>query len=327
MRGRLSAALVVVTASVLIWSASAARAQTSGGGGGTETGDDQSATGELLPSGNAAEVGAGFVSPRTGGGGNSAAGGEGGSAGSGGITCRFVPHLPGGGPGGYAEATVGQLTALYNDQGRQPVLGLRVCSDASGQIVDQGFTTWAPGAGGPGGPVVVIDPAVLARIARSRLVFPGPLVSTSPPADQGTYAQLPTFFFVENWGDVSEQASAGPVTATVTASPVRQTWAIHDTFRGGTETVSCEGPGAAFDPLRPVEDQLPPACGWTPRHSSAGQRQHGGAQGEACFPTMVTVAWDVRWGSNIGAGGVLGEGTSTTELCLVVAELQAVVDG
>jgi hypothetical protein len=138
---------------------------------------------------------------------------------------------------------------------------------------------------------------------------------------------LPTFFFVENWGDVSGQATAGPVTATVTATPVRQTWEIRDTFRGGTETVSCEGPGAAFDPSRPLEDQLPPACGWTPWHSSAGQRQHGGVRGEACFPTTVTLAWDVSWGSNIGAGGTLGEGASSTELCLVVAELQAVVDG
>ena len=86
--------------------------------------------------------------------------------------------------------------------------------------------------------------------------------------------------------------------------------------------MSCEGPGAAFDPGRPLEAQLPPACGWTPNHSSAGQGQHSG---EACFPTTVTLAWSVGWGSNIGAGGALGEGTSSTDLCLVVAELQAVV--
>src|SRR5918996_663602 len=51
----------------------------------------------------------------------------------------------------------------------------------------------------------------------------------------------------------------------------------------------------------------------------------GGVRGEACFPTTVTLAWDVGWGSNIGAGGTLGEGSSSVELCLVVAELQAVV--
>lgn len=328
MRGRLTFLAAVAVADVLvIIGAGPARAQTGGGGGsGIALGGDQSAEGELLPGGGGAEVGAGFAStsPGRGGGGSGAAAGGGGTTG-GGITCRFVPHLPGAGPGGYLEASVGQLTALYNEQGQQPVLGLRVCSDANSQIVDQGFTTWAPSAGAPGSPAVIIDPAVLADVARSRLSFPGPVVSTSPPAEEGTYAQLPTFFFVENWSPVSTSATAGPVTATVTATPVSQTWEIHDTFGGVTETVSCEGPGAAFDPARPVDAQLPPVCGWTPSHSSAGQRAHGGTRGEACFPTTVTLAWDVDWGSNIGAGGALGDGTSTTELCLVVAELQAVV--
>jgi hypothetical protein len=219
--------------------------------------------------------------------------------------------------------SVTALQTAYDTDGRQPVLVYRTCFDGAGSIVSAEETTWSPPAGGEA--PVLVDPEVLAGIARSRLSFPAPAVSTSPPADQGTYAQLPTFFFVENWAEVSAAASAGPVTATVTATPVRQTWEIHDTFRGATEAVSCEGPGAAFDPGRPLEAQLPPACGWTPNHSSAGQGQQGGPRGEACFPTTVTLAWSVGWGSNIGAGGALGEGTSSTDLCLVVAELQAVV--
>jgi hypothetical protein len=35
--------------------------------------------------------------------------------------------------------------------------------------------------------------------------------------------------------------------------------------------------------------------------------------------------WDVSWQSNVAPGGPLGEGTSTTSVCLVVAELQAMV--
>ena len=319
MRRRLRLTVAVAGAAFVLGAATAV-GQEVGGGTGVGAGEDYGASGELLPGGTSAEVGARFESTSSSGGGSSGAGSRGGS----GITCQFVPQVVPSTPE-FVSLGVADLTAIYEQGGSAPLPGVRSCYDASGQVIAAEVTTWAPGAGGPGAAPVIIDPAVLAEIARSRLVFPGPVVSTSPPAGEGTYAQLPTFFFVENWGDVSERATAGPVTATVTATPVRQTWEIRDTFRGGTKTVSCEGPGAAFDPARPLEEQLPPACGWTPRHSSAGQGQRGGVRGEACFPTTVTLAWDVRWGSNIGAGGALGEGTSSTELCLVVAELQAVV--
>jgi hypothetical protein len=318
MRRRLGVLGVLV---VVVWTASAGLAAAQSGGGAVgESGTDQEATGELLPGGTGAAVRAGFEST-TGGSGGGNGGGRGGSGSGSGITCRLTGSF-----GGFPtnlSLSVTDLQTAYDTGGRQPVLVYRTCFDGAGSIVSAEETTWSPPAGG--GAPVLVDPEVLAGIARSRLSFPAPAVSTSPPADQGTYAQLPTFFFVDNWAAVSEQASAGPVTATVTATPVRQTWEIHDTFRGATETVSCEGPGAAFNPGRPLEGQLPPACGWTPNHSSAGQGQQGGPRGEACFPTTVTLAWDVGWGSNIGAGGGLGEGTSSTDLCLVVAELQAVV--
>lgn len=294
-------------------------AQPGGADGGFETGTDQEATGDLLPGGDGAQVGAGFRTVASGGGGDANRGGGGGTGS--GITCRLTGSF-----GGFPtnlSLSVTDLQVAYDSGGRQPVLVYRTCFDSAGPIVSAEIARWSPP--GDGGPPVLVDPELLAEIARSRLVFPAPAVSTSPPPELGTYAQLPTFFFVENWGEVSQSATAGPVTATVTASPVRQTWEIHDTYRGASETVSCDGPGAAFDPSRPVEAQLPPACGWTPKHSSAGQRTHGGARGEACFPTTVTLAWDVGWGSNIGAGGALGEGTSSTEVCLVVAELQSLV--
>jgi hypothetical protein len=318
MRRRLTFLLVVATSFVVMTGVVSAQAPGAGGGG--RSGTDQEATGELLPGGTGAAVGVGFES--TTGGVAGGDGGSGGESGSGsGITCRLTGSF-----GGFPtnlSLSVADLQTAYDTGGRQPVLVYRTCFDGAGSIVSAEEATWSPPAGG--GAPVLVDPEVLAGIARSRLSFPSPVVSMSPPADQGTYAQLPTFFVVENWAEVSEQASAGPVTATVTASPVRQRWEIHDTFRGATETVSCEGPGAAFDPGRPLEAQLPPMCGWTPNHSSAGQGQQGGPRGEACFPTTVTLAWSVGWGSNIGAGGALGEGTSSTDLCLVVAELQAVV--
>jgi hypothetical protein len=319
MRGRLSASLTVVAGAVFVLTASTAAAQAPGGGDGVLGGADQSATGELLPGGDSAEVGAGFQTARSGGG---EGGNRGGGAGSStGITCLLTGSF-----GGFPTdlpLSIAAVQSAFDTGGGQPVLVYRTCFDGAGAIVSAEETTWSPPAAG--GVPVLVDPAVLAEVARSRLVFPAPAVSTSPSADQGTYAQLPTFFFVENWAPVEASAAAGPVVARVTATPLRQIWTIRDTFRGSAESVSCDGPGAAFDPSRPLEAQLPPACGWTPVHSSAGQTPRGGAQAEACFPTTVTVTWDVRWSSTIGPGGALGEGTSSTDLCLVVAELQAVV--
>jgi hypothetical protein len=174
---------------------------------------------------------------------------------------------------------------------------------------------------GPG----LVDPLVLALQAFSEMDLPAPVPASSPPLDDGTYAQLATFFYLENWESMSNSASAGAVTATATAEPLSQTWTINDTFDGTSTSVTCEGPGAPFDPSRTYQAQLPPECGWLPKHSSAGQTNTGGARSEPCFPTTVSLSWGVTWTSNAGAGGDLGVATTSTEVCLVVAELQAVV--
>jgi hypothetical protein len=171
-----------------------------------------------------------------------------------------------------------------------------------------------------------VDPLVLALRALSEMRLPAPLPGMSPSLEEGTYAQLATFFYLEEWAPMSNSASAGSVTATATAIPVSQTWEITDTYDGtASVSITCDGPGAPFDESRPYAAQVPPECGWTPRHSSAGQSQRGGSRGEPCFPTTVSLSWDVSWTSNIGVGGDLGVATTSTEVCLVVAELQAVV--
>jgi hypothetical protein len=106
---------------------------------------------------------------------------------------------------------------------------------------------------------------------------------------------------------------------------VSQSWVIQDTHRGTSETVTCTGPGSVYDQSLPYEAQVPPECGWTPTHSSDGQTHTSPTSGEPCFPATLTVTWEVSWASNAVAGGALGEGTSSTSVCLVVAELQATV--
>lgn len=169
----------------------------------------------------------------------------------------------------------------------------------------------------------LVDPAVLAFAARRSLRFPAPVVRSSPPVESGTVARLPTYFWVDDWAPVSESASAGPVTATVTATPLRQEWRIDDRLRGTTETVACDGPGGP-----PPDAERASAggggCVWVPEHSSAGQPGRGAAD-EPCFGVTVAVTWGVSWSSNVGGGGELGAGTSTADACLVVGEVQAVV--
>jgi hypothetical protein len=105
---------------------------------------------------------------------------------------------------------------------------------------------------------------------------------------------------------------------------VRQTWEIGDSVRDTSYTVDCGGPGVVFDP---ASGAAPPAgaCSWIPPHSSAGQSAESEASGEPCFEATVTMTWNVTWDSNVGAGGDLGEGTSSSTACLVVGEVQAVV--
>jgi hypothetical protein len=179
---------------------------------------------------------------------------------------------------------------------------------------------WAPGQGD-----APIDPAVLADIARSRLEFPQPSGGMTPPLETGTFAQLDTYFFVDNWGPVDASATAGSVTATVTATPIHQAWAISDTLRGATYPVSCDGPGVAFDPASGGEAP-PGACTWPPPHSSAGQSSNNSPSGQACFSATVTITWDVSWtAEGAPGGGPLGTGTSSASTCIVVQEIQAVV--
>jgi hypothetical protein len=308
MRGRLTGA--VVAAAVMVAGTGIVLAQSAGGGGQHGAGD-ATATGDLLGPDSAEVV------VETGGtpGGTASGGGSGGSE----ITCRLMV------PTGQQGAAVVELDVLmeqYEESG--PVTVIQTCHDATGSMISSETILWAPAAGG--GAPALVDPAQLAEIARERMSWPSPTVSTSPPLEQGTYAQLSTFFHIDNWEPVtSPPATAGGAWATVTGTPESQSWVIQDTHRGSSETVTCPGAGSLYDQSRPYEAQVPPACGWTPTHSSDGQTHTSPQTGEPCFPATVTVEWDVSWTSNVGAGGPLGQGSSTTSVCLVVAELQATV--
>lgn len=212
--------------------------------------------------------------------------------------------------------------------GRDSVLVYRVCIDLdTGEVVTSvdeddegdGFP-WSPGNNGE-----VIDPAVLRDIARSQLEYPPPVGDMAPGLETGTFAQLPSYYWVTNTDpQPGATAAAGPVWARVWAEAIRQEWVVHDDLRGN-HTFSCDGPGVPYTPAdggEPPAGACPP---WEPPHSSAGQSTTHPDTGEPCFEATVTLTWAVAWESNAAAGGPLGTGQSAATTCIVVHEIQAVV--
>lgn len=219
--------------------------------------------------------------------------------------------------------TMEQLEAEYDAvvRGGGDVLYVdRLCTDrTTGQILSFDTIAWTPAMGNP------VSPEVLRDLARERLQLPPPAARMAPSPAVGTTAQLPTYFWLTNWPTepLREEASAGAVTAWVSATPVRQTWRVTDQLRGVTDTENCGATaGVAFDPanLNPAG-----ACTWTPEHSSAGQPDRHPVTGEPCFDASVTVYWNLTWGSNVTADAALGTIPMTSVACIVVAEVQAVV--
>jgi len=264
---------------------------------GGESGVDQQATGELLGDGsgevtvsNGKDLGP-EDRPR-GGGGN--------------VTCRWY---------GLDAESENPAGAVNWDLLRNPpaemvgvmVSVLRVCDDGTGAPGDAEVVRLRVPTGQP----PPADPRQLAAMARSRLPLPLPVAHTSPTGEQTV--NLETWMWVENWTDQTRSASAGGVTATVVARPVRQAW----TFGVPGETKVCTDAGRPYDlSLQPWQQST--TCGYTFRHSSASQP-------DAVYQVKASLVWHITWSSNIGAGGDLGFVTRTATIPMSVAEHQALI--
>lgn len=166
-------------------------------------------------------------------------------------------------------------------------------------------TIWVPAA-------EVVDPAALAEEARSRTVVPLPGVNLNPGAGQDQVVNLETWMWVDSWEPVSATAAAGPVTVTVTATPVRVEWSM-----GNGDVVVCSGPGTRYDPARAPDAQAT-ECSYTYRSSSAG------APGSD-FTITATSVWQVTWSATgVAAGGEFGLLRRTNSVNVRVSEIQAV---
>jgi hypothetical protein len=168
-------------------------------------------------------------------------------------------------------------------------------------------------AGTPEAPSVT--PAQLAVRAWRRLPIPAPEVATAPPRGSDGLVGLPEWVWITNWSTRTDRAQAGGVWAEISARPTSMTISPG----AGLQTVSCPGPGKAYDRSRPADAQRSD-CSYTFVRSSAGLPS-------SAYRVTVTVSWGGTWEGSGGAGGTLPALSRSTTFPLRVAEGQAVTGG
>ena len=146
--------------------------------------------------------------------------------------------------------------------------------------------------GAPRDPATV-TPATAARFARRFLPIPAPAVRLNPA--RGVVG-IATWLWLDpsSWGTREATLALGGTRATVTATPTRVVW---DT---GAATLTCDGPGVAYDVHRPAAVQHTD-CATTYRRSSAGQPNDA-------YPAAATSVWHIRW-TAVDPAGVTSTGT------------------
>ena len=184
--------------------------------------------------------------------------------------------------------------------------------DCEGPVASSSLQGWSAGqiVSGLGPEQPAAAPAVVAAMARASIPIPEPVIGTSPSSDQQTYAQVRTWLWVDDgwWRERTATASAGGVSATVTASPVQSSWTT-----GDGDTFTCPGPGVVWRSGM-AEDATD--CSHVYRRSSAGEP-------DGQFTITVTVQFDVRWRSSLGTGGTLEGVNRSASTTLRVGEIQA----
>lgn len=258
----------------------------------------------------------------------------GGSTGGGGGQVHV--QVPGSGSGGFADGgykggggSNSTIECLYFEVGNdwdstRPNIGSVIkdlgglepgtpiwvlCRDtATGETTYSNIVAWDPA----NPPVITPSAEVLAQMAANGMALPVPGVRTWPTAGGTGLVNLPVWLHVDNWETVSASASAGGLTATVEAVPVRSDWDMDD---GST---SCTDAGSQYDSAT-KPDPGSSSCSFTYGRSSGVNR-------DGLFHNSATVIWHLRWYATNGQGGDLGELVSPTETFdLRIEESQALV--
>jgi hypothetical protein len=263
--------------------------------------EGQNAGGTTTPEGGQVVV----VVPGSSSGGYSGTGYQGGGGPASNIECKFFEVTASAG-----AVLPGLGSHITDTSGIEPGTYLwLICRDVTtGSITFENIFAWDPS----NPPVLTPSAEVLAQMAANGMVLPVPGVQTWPPSGGKGLVNLPVWLHVDNWETIAASASAGGLTATVEAVPVRSEWDMDE------GTVTCTSAGSAYDAsLRP--DPTSSSCSFTYRRSS-------GARSDLTFHNSAVVVWHLRWYATNGQGGDLGELTSPVAgFTLQIEESQALV--
>lgn len=192
-----------------------------------------------------------------------------------------------------------------------PVAGnhyLLYCKEAgTGSVVVDQYVQYNPGVT----PQVLVDTA--RQRAEAQLDPPDPTMRTNPPAGDQLVG-VPTWLWIDDpWQPVSATATVGPVSSTVTATPRDVRWDL-----GDGNTITCDGPGRAYDLTKdPASQQSDCAHTYTHRSTVRGP--------SAAYGLRATVTYGVTWTATTGQNGNLGTISRSSTVNLIVREAQALI--
>jgi hypothetical protein len=143
--------------------------------------------------------------------------------------------------------------------------------------------------------------------------LPKPTAKTGPPLDK-MIVNFDTWIAVQPENPLTAEATAGGVTSTVKATPVR--------IEFHTGTISAKDVAVvACDPWGSIDFGI---CTWTPQFPSIPQAT---GTDDLTYHGSISIIWNVAWTSNTGASGNLGTLTTTTPLRITVMEIQTIGGG
>ncbi|GII52798.1 hypothetical protein Pth03_11870 [Planotetraspora thailandica] len=154
-----------------------------------------------------------------------------------------------------------------------------------------------------------VTPEQLARRAYRLIPVTSPKVLTAPPRGHDGLVGLPHWFYLAKgeWAARSKRLRIGGVWAEATAAPQRMTVSL-----GDGKTITCDGPGAAYDPTKSADEQ----------HSTCSYRY---LHPRSAYQATVSVTWGGTWHGSGGTGGTLPPITRSVTFQIRVVEAQALV--
>lgn len=183
----------------------------------------------------------------------------------------------------------------------------RQCANGDSNVVFQGWTRWNQAEAR----VLAAD---LAYEAARELPLPHPRPVLSPAIGANQLVGLATWLWLEpgSWAPLEATASVPGLSATATATPTEVRWDM-----GDGAVVTCHGPGIAYDPARP-DDEQSTDCRHTYGHVSVDQP-------DGVYHATVSIDWAISWSATNGEGGTLPGTTRGTSFPVPVGQRQAVV--